>query len=262
MKKKICRCIVTTILLSVAALCGFFFAREYMMAQEEISAYTEIQESCATVVTDKKGNIPEALRFETDGLPYVNADFDALLKLNPETVGWVAIPDTPISYPVMLAKDNSKYLNCSSTGEYSKTGAVFVDCNNSFGSLDKNTVIYGHNMGAGRTDMFGTLLYYGDREYYERHKYVQFDTIAERRCWWKIFAVIDLDVKAGRFDYLKLDFQNNTEFMEWIGQAKALSLYDTDVNVGPKDKVITLSTCDRRNYGRNGRQLILAINIA
>lgn len=246
----------------IVAICGYFFCAEYQTAQEEIAEYDGIQsrytEVTRIIQEQGAGTAPVS---ETGGLPVVEVDFAALREANPETVGWIAIPDTVISYPVMQATDNSKYLHTSFEGNTSKTGAIFIDKNNSTAPLDQNTVIYGHNMGKGRTDMFGTLLYYEDPAYYEQHKYIQFDTNAQQHDWWKIFAVINLDVKHGEFDYLKLSFQDQKEFMAWVNAAKSLSLYDTGVAVGGGDKVITLSTCDRRDYGKNGRQLILAVQI-
>jgi hypothetical protein len=87
---------------------------------------------------------------------------------------------------------------------------------------------------------------------------VWFETKYKQHGWWEIFAVINMDIREGDFNYLKLSFKDDTEFDVWIKAAKALSLYDTGVAVGPADKVLVLSTCNR-NYGKGGRQLILAV---
>ena len=49
--------------------------------------------------------------------------------------------------------------------------------------------------------------------------------------------------------------------MDWVAWAKELSMHDFDVVVTPFDRILTLSTCDRGNFGRSGRLLILAVNI-
>lgn len=267
MRRGLIICII--VLGAVAALCSWYFISEYLTAQDELQEYTKMQDKYTSLVesTDlvestesaETGQAEKLKQSETAGLPYVLVDFESLMEMNEETIGWVAIPETLINYPVMHTDSNKKYLQRSSSGEKSSAGAVFMDKNNSTAPLDTNTILYGHNMGDGRTDMFGTLIDYSDKGYYDTHKYIQFDTVQKQYGWWKIFAVINLDIKSGEFDYLKLSFKDNAEFNAWIKAAKKLSLYDTGVAVKPNSKVLTLSTCDRSNYGKSGRQLVLAV---
>ena len=242
-------------------MCGIFFFNEYNTAQEEIVEYAEMQNRHTSVQAGSDNpadgeTLPEA--GDQSNLPYVAVDFDSLLAINPETVGWIAIPGTEISYPVLQAADNNKYLNTSFSGERSGTGAIFMDCGNSVELLDKNSVLYGHNMGKGRTDMFGSLLEYKDQAYGEAHARIQFDTIYRQYGWWRLFAVINLDAKTTGFDYLKQNFTDDAAFEAWITQAKALSLYDTEISVSPDDKILTLSTCDR-SVSKNGRLVVMAV---
>ena len=261
MKKKKLSTAISFILLAIAAICGFFYYSECSTAQKEVAEYVEVQSSYTTMLTEsiKNGNPADygALP-ETAGLPYAVVDFDALLLANLETVGWLAIPDTDISYPVLQTKNNSKYLSTSFGGGRSGAGAIFMDYNNSAEPLDSNTILYGHTMGRGRADMFGPLHQYKDQAYYETHAYLQFDTVHQQYGWWKVFAVVNLDVKMSEFDYLQQNFQGEVAFEAWIAQAKALSLYDTDVDVSTGDKILTLSTCDR-SVSKNGRLLIMAV---
>ncbi|MDL2237987.1 class B sortase [Christensenellaceae bacterium OttesenSCG-928-K19] len=253
--------LIVVILLAVAACCGIYFAVEWAAADAEVREYDQIQSSYSEVVYDESAGESDAPVSETDGLPYTLVDFDSLLEQNPDTVGWITIPDTLINYPVVQTTNNSRYLNTSFSGTRSGAGAVFADAKNNMRELNQNTVLYGHNMGSGRTDMFGTLLYYNDAEHYDRHRYIQFDTIYEQHGWWKIFAVINHDVRSQDFDYLRLDFESTNEFMEWVATAQALSLYEADVEIQEDDWILTLSTCDRQFYGRSGRQLILAVKM-
>lgn len=194
------------------------------------------------------------------GMPYVLADFDVLRQINPETMGWLAIPNTGVSFPVLHSVDNDKYLNTSFYGEKSNTGAIFLDCSNKVDPLDKNSILYGHNMGRGRVgDMFGPLLKFKEKSYYEEHNHIQFDTVHRRYGWWKVFAVVNLDVKTSTFDYLKQNFSDAAEFEAWIAQAKQLSLYDAGVQVMPGDRTLVLSTCDRF-FSKNGRLLVMAVH--
>lgn len=262
MKKKKVMYVIIILLLVVAASCGFFFAREYMTAREEIFEYTAMQDEYTSVGVEPVSDFSDdSLPTETAGLSYVTVDFNALLHTNPETVGWVAIPDSVISYPVVQTKDNAKYLNTSFQGKRSSVGTPFADKDNNMWDLDANTILYGHNMGAGRQDMFGSLLSYKDYEYYMAHRYIQFDTIYQQHSWWKVFAVIGHDIRSDKFNYLSIQFNSADDFTDWIATAKELSIHDADMDISPHERILTLSTCDRSRYGRNGRLLILAVEM-
>ncbi len=50
--------------------------------------------------------------------------FSKLQELNPEVLGWINVYGTNIDYPLVQAKDNEKYLNKDSKGEFAATGLV------------------------------------------------------------------------------------------------------------------------------------------
>lgn len=251
-------------LFALAAALILYFLLSRHTAQEEADAYIDIQQAYAAVVEEPK---PTTLQEETQQpeeaasvLPRIQADFDGLRALNPDAIGWVHIPDTPISYPVMQAADNSKYLKRDSKGNKSSAGAVFLDAGNSVDPLDTNTVLYGHNMGNGReTEMFAPLLQYKDRAFYEAHPMVQFDTHLQAHGWWEIFAVLHIDLRDKGFNYLTQSFTDGESFSAWLERAKALSLYETGVAVSASDRILTLSTCDRSKYRSKGRFVVMAV---
>jgi len=258
------RVAILTLLVS-AAICGYFFAREYKTAQEEVSEYSNLQNAHTIInspISDSgNDDIADKEPCETDGLPYTEVDFEALLLINPDTVGWIAIPDTNISYPVVQTTNNTKYLSISFEGSQSKAGTLFVNKDNNMQALDSNTIIYGHNMGAGRSDMFNSLLMYKSNGFYSSHRCIQFDTINQNHGWWKVFAVIELDTQSSNYIYQQREFQTDAEFMRWTLTAKALSMHESDVEISPTDRILTLSTCDRSGYGQHGRLLILAVRL-
>ena len=271
MKKRIILLAVIALLITAAVICGCFFMREYTEAQEEIAEYTSIQSDYTTTTqvkvpvltdnTNEEGVSPEIEEPPELLLPYVDVDFQALLQANADTVGWIAIPDTVISYPIVQTSNNSKYLGISFEGRNSKAGTLFADYRNDVVVLDANTIIYGHNMGARRNDMFNTLLLYKDYDYLMEHRYIQFDTIYQQHGFWEIFAVIELDTRNTSFIYQEIQFQDNTLFFEWITKAIDLSIHDTDMNISRLDRILTLSTCDRSRYGQHGRLIILAVRM-
>jgi len=258
--------IITVVLFATAAVCGYFFVREYKTAQNEISEYSNIRNDYTAIINEQtnepdRNDIQGEIPSETAGLPYFSVDFNALLHINPDTVGWVAIPNTDISYPVVQGVDNIKYLNTSFEGNHSRTGTPFADMRNDIQPLDRNTIIHGHNMGIGRTDMFSNLLLYKDFEHYSAHRYIQFDTIYERHGFWKVFAVIELDSRNAGFNHQQIHFTDEADFMAWIETVTELSIHASDVDITPQDYILTLSTCDRSTYGRSGRLLVLAVRI-
>ncbi len=97
----------------------------------------------------------------------ITADFSALREFNPDIVGWLYCPDTPINYPVLQGENNDSYLRRGFDGSYLISGSIFVDSKNRPDFSDSNTVIYGHNM---KDDsMFSCLEEWSDQAWYEDH---------------------------------------------------------------------------------------------
>ena len=104
---------------------------------------------------------------QVSGTPTV--DFAALTSQNPEIVGWVQIPDTPVNYPVAQHSDNDWYLEHTFLGQYNLAGSVFMDCRSSSALTDRVTVVYGHHLKNGT--MFARVADYSDQ--------AEFDTVRE-----------------------------------------------------------------------------------
>ena len=188
--------------------------------------------------------------------------FKPLLEQNPETIGWLTIQGTSESYPwidyvVMQTDDNDKYLNQNFDGQKSKSGALFVDCNDKITPEGEpaNIVIYGHNMASG--EYFGRLPYYfnygfsqedkNDISFYKTHPTIQFSTLYKSSTY-KIFAAMMLNTEeeAGEvFEYYqKHNFSGQSDFNEYVAEILDRStFYNPDVNVKYGDNLLTLSTC-------------------
>ena len=107
----------------------------------------------------------------------VKVDFLALKKINPQIVGWLYIPHSEISYPIVQGEDNIYYLNHTFERKENFTGAVFLDsiCMPDFGS--DNSIVYGHNLKSG--EMFGFLKQYYDTNYNENADYKKRQSIVD-----------------------------------------------------------------------------------
>ena len=106
-------------------------------------------------------------------------DFDNLISLNSDTIGWIRVWGTDINYPVVQTNDNSFYLTHSFDKSYNKAGWIFADYTNSNlknNQLDENTVIYGHNRE--NRSMFGTLSNTLKKEWRDtgKNRYINFST--------------------------------------------------------------------------------------
>ena len=99
--------------------------------------------------------------------PWADIDLDALREVNEDVVGWLAIPGTEVSYPLIRPRDNETYLSRSWDGTPTSAGAIFLDCRAAWEPRGFNTIIYGHNM-RNRT-MFGSLRDYRGDSYWQEH---------------------------------------------------------------------------------------------
>ena len=165
--------------------------------------------------------------------------FDELKEINKDTIGWLKVNNTNIDYPVVQGEDNDYYLNRDYYQNKNRHGWIFVDYRNSIESLNRNTIIYGHNLA--NQKMFGTLRYALNSAWYEKtnNQIITFNTIyANMR--FQIFSIYKVPVTT---DYLTTKFGTDEKFMEFINMIKERSIYDFNVEVKPEDHILTLSTC-------------------
>jgi len=178
--------------------------------------------------------LDDATRFLMD------MDLEALRQTNPDVLGWIYIPDTVISYPLMKAKDNQEYLYQTWDGKYSKYGSIFLECRNSHDLSDFNTLIYGHNMLT--EDMFGTLNAYKAQDYYESHPsvYIRTDEGVRR---YDIFSSYEAKVVSNTY---RLIFEDDARKEESLGLYTSSSLLESELTPTVEDHILTLSTCTGR----------------
>lgn len=133
-------------ILFVIALAVFLFSA-YKLISIYYLNYQEGKEKDAVQEVAKVPKNPEKEDF--------TIDWKALKEKNPEVVGWILIPDTDISYPIVQGSDNSYYLNHTFEKKENYAGAIFMDAGADASFQDRNTIIYGHNVKHGT--MFAEL---------------------------------------------------------------------------------------------------------
>ena len=191
-------------------------------------------------------------------------------EINSDTVGWLFVPHTTLDSPVLQAADNNTYyLTHNEWKEEDKNGALVSDFRNRFGGRDdqsRNIVLYGHSkdenpdggVEASREyEHFTELKRYQDIDFCRENPYVMFAAGGEAMVW-EIFAVFHTRTD---FYYIQPD-PSDAEFEAIVAEARQKSLFTfPEAEVGEGDKILTLSTCDRRivpTYPNGYRFVIMA----
>jgi len=178
----------------------------------------------------------------------LSIDFESLREINPDIVAWLICEDTAINYPVVHGSDNNYYLTHLFDKTRNNAGCLFVDMENSSGFMDKNTIIYGHNMNDG--SMLNTLGMFKEQTFFEANPQMLLIT-PDATYVVELFAGFVADIQS---DAWRLDFNTDAEFAAWVESVKGRSAFQSDVSVEPDDRVITLSTC---TYERDNVRYIL-----
>lgn len=178
--------------------------------------------------------------------PYAAAlaetDLVALREVNPDVVGWIMIPDTVLSYPVVQGADNRYYLDHTWTGERSGVGAIFMECTNASDLSDFNTILYGHRMN--NESMFGVLKSYEDMNFWRKHPavYLVSDSGVQT---YDVFAAHEVGIKEIVY---RLDIEESSLQQEFIDFCLEQSEIDTGIVPTIGDQILTLSTCTGRGH--------------
>lgn len=168
----------------------------------------------------------------------IDVDFNNLLSINNDTVGWIQVPGTNVNYPFVKTTDNSYYLNHSFDKNYNTSGWVFLDYRNNFTS-DKNLIIYAH----GRYDntMFGSLRNITTNGWLNNpDNFIIKISTPEENTLWQIFSIYKIPNTS---DYLDVSFNTPEDFLTFTTKLINRSIYNFNTKVSSTDRIITLSTC-------------------
>lgn len=173
-----------------------------------------------------------------------SVDFDGLVQINPDIYGWLEIPDTDISFPIVQSATNdSYYLTHNSDLAYSANGAVFSEHEyNAKDFLDPVVVLYGHHMRDGA--MFGNLQqYFSDGEFFASHPTFSVYT-PEGKLTYGVFAAVPY---SGEHILYSRDFTDEDVFSTFFDTILATRNMSAQFNEeyvpAYGDNVLILSTC-------------------
>lgn len=167
----------------------------------------------------------------------------SLRETYPDMVGWIKIPGTDVHFPVMQSsqEDPEYYLYRNYKGEDIRYGSIFLDTECSVEG--DNQVLHGHSMLDGR--MFYCLIDFSDPEVCRNSPVIQYDTYEEAGKW-KIVSVFKTNTYYSQgepFFYIRGDFANTEEKMQFIYECMQRSTVDTGVDITDTDRFLMLSTC-------------------
>ena len=175
----------------------------------------------------------------------MNPSFAELYAINSDFAGWISIPELNINYSVVKGTDNDTYLRRDIYGKKTSYGVPFFDFKNSLRELDRNTIIYGHNM---RHDdkIFGTLEQYKTVDGFKKAPLIGMSTLYGDYTF-KVYAVFISNSKKSDdnghiFNYVFTE-AGNERFRNYINEIDKRKLYSTGVDINENDKILTLSTC-------------------
>ncbi len=197
--------------------------------------------------------------------------FQKLYDRNPEIRGWLSFHASgktdflDVEYPVMYSGDNAKYLTTDFNGNKNKNGALFFDLRSQLSSPsgnNKSLIIYGHNMASGQM-LAGLNKFIGNVNNARVAPTFTMNTLYANN-QYKIFAVVLTDESASpEYAYTSLrrmQFADDADFMAYIDEVRAHSLFNYPVDVLPEDELVLLSTCTAPSAAKveNGRLTVVA----
>ncbi|MBP5660069.1 MAG: class B sortase [Lachnospiraceae bacterium] len=262
-KKNLIRSILISVLLLVAVGSIGYYVKYYSDAkkiQEQSDEFSELKDAKFADVLKNVEPVVKKDYDETVVIPDILDEYKALFNKNKSLIGWIEIADTIIDYPVMQTVDNDYYLKHDFNQKNDANGCIFLDCNCDVIFGNDNWILYGHHMKNGK--MFSSLIKYADMDYYEKHKYIRFDTIYEKGTYEVMYAFRSRIYNTNEitFKYYQfIDANSSEEFDSYMEEMEKMSLIDTGVSATYGDKLLTLSTCDYQE--ENGRFVVVAKRI-
>lgn len=218
--KKITKISLILLLLGMAVITAVPFFKEKEAEKKSENGFKEIQES----VTDEEDRTINVEKIKGE---------------NKDCVGYLEVPETSISYPIMQTKDNPDfYLKHDFNRNYSFYGTPYLSAYCDLKKSD-NLIIYGHNINGGK--MFGELEQYKDKNFFNRHRKIYFTT--DRRREYEVFAVMSVNVR--KFEYWKFVMaRNEKDYDDFVEKVLEHSTWNIRKKPEYRKQMLMLSTCD------------------
>ena len=241
--KKILKALYILLFISIAVFC---FYKAYEIKEEQ----TKIKEEQTELIDIAE--IPEKVEDIEEKKEVIN--FQDLININSDFIGWIKIEDTNINYPIVQGTNNTYYLKHSFYKEYSNAGSIYMDATANSNFSSKNTFIYGHYTSDG--SMFGQIGKYMKQDFYDKHKEIYIYT-SEQNYKLEVFSVhVD---KASSKSY-QMNFTTDESDKDYIDLMKSYSVIKSDIEIDyTEDRIVTLYSCSHeRGHAKDDRYFVHA----
>lgn len=257
MKMNIIGIALLVLFLLIAATAGYRWYAQWKVNKEAAEGFREIQAMVTEPPVQSKPEQDNATESTPKPAPKTAYEtYEGLYKQNPHFLGWIRIDGTAVDYPVMYAPNQPDfYLRRDFFGNSSRHGVPYLEELCAPG-MSNNLIVYGHNMKDG--SMFHDLLNYADRDFWESHQTIRFDTMEEFGTY-QIMTVFLYDAEWDPFKYHCYTDMDECDFEVYLEECRERSLYDTGVTAEYGDELLTLSTCEYSH--ENGRFVVVAKRI-
>ncbi len=250
--------------LCIVSLCflSFYMIIEPKQVENSNQYYASLYTEQSNDTTTNANNYPDGMQLS----------FRRLYDVNPDIAGWLSFnsDDTDtflhINLPVVHCNNNDTYLSRSFDGKKSRSGTLFFDASNVISKDvdNKVSIIYGHNMTSGA--MFAGLNKLVNNLYRARAATtISLNTLYGNQ-YYQVFAILVSDEDATNdtyFPYLRTAFSSEEEFLDYVRNLRARSMYDYPVDISGDDQLLILSTCTNKSQVKlgNGRLVVVARRI-
>ena len=191
----------------------------------------------------------DLLKFKPASEGEAKLTLSELQAVNEDARGWVTVDDSHIDYPVVQGEDDMEYVNKDIYGEFSLSGSIFLDNDNSPDFSDQYNLLYGHHMDNG--GMFGDIVEFRNADFFEKHAA---GTLFSPEKTWSIaiFACVETDA----FDSMVFNPKNVNDGKQeaLLDYVREKAVQYRDIGITAEDSVIALSTCAEAET--NGRVIV------
>lgn len=191
----------------------------------------------------------DLLQYKPAALSADNPTLAELQALNPDVCGWLTIDGTHIDYPVVQGATNMDYVNRDVYGNFSLSGAVFLDSRSAVDFSDAYSVLYGHHMDNGA--MFGDVAQFADADYFTQHTTGSL-SLPGAAYRIELFACLRADAYDTAL-YTPDQYTGDTAAL--LDYIAAQAVQQRDIGATPQDRLVALSTCAEAET--NGRVVLV-----
>ena len=174
-------------------------------------------------------------------------------QYNDDVYGYISIPAVGLEYVVVQGEDNDYYLNHNYKKESLVIGSIFVDyrCDKKM-YRNFNTVLYGHNIETNGGAMFHQVTEFLNKDVFDNALIYMYTM--DGVYIFKAFSIYSTKPDSG---YIRTGFTSYEDYADFAAKMKARSRIANNVEVGPTNRMITLSTCTNYNNGRYALHAVL-----